>query len=129
MKQTRSMLLVVPAVLLLAAHVCTAAPVESVDSARASVAIQKIESFLNQDAVSERLSKMGMDRAMVTARLTKLSDAQLQEMAAQVDLVQAGGTIQGDSIDEFNPVRCVLEPLGRLFYNLYQLVFCWGEFK
>lgn len=129
MKQTRSMLLVVPAVLLLAVHVSTAAPVESVDSARASVTIQKIESFLSQDAVSKQLSKMGLDRSQVTARLSKLSDAQLQEMSAKIDLIQAGGTIQGDGIDEFNPGRCILEPLGRLLYNLYQLVFCWGDLK
>jgi alcohol dehydrogenase YqhD (iron-dependent ADH family) len=93
MKQTRSLLLAVPAACLLAVHIATAAPVESVDSSRSKVAIQKIESFLQQEAVATQLSTMGLTQAQVSARLTKLSDTQLSELASQIDMIQAGGTM------------------------------------
>jgi hypothetical protein len=129
MKLTRSLLLAVPAAFLLAAHVANAAPVESVDSNRATVQIQKIERFLSQDAVSAQLTAIGLTQAQVSARLARLSDTQLEQMAAQIDLVQAGGTMQGAGVMEWNPLGCILAPIGRMFYNIYQILFCWGDLK
>jgi hypothetical protein len=105
-----------------------AAPVESVDSARASAALQQVENFLLEQAVAEQLATLGLDADLVRARLAGLSDAQLEALAAQVELLAAGGTIQGAE-QRKGILSCITEPLGRLFYNLYQLIFCWGDLR
>ncbi len=104
-----------------------AAPVESVQSARATTAIQQIDAFLSQQAVAQRLTELGITRDQVDARLAQLSDAQLQQLAAQVDLIQAGGDIQGGNPHPLGPIECVFQSLGRFLHDLYKLLFCWSS--
>ncbi len=105
-----------------------AAPVESVESARASSALQKVEAFLSEQTVARQLTALGLSGEQVSTRLAQLSDAQLEQLAAQVDLMKAGGQIQGDP-NPCGPLRCILEPLGRFFYDVYQVFICWGKLK
>lgn len=107
----------------------SAAPIESVESARASVALQKLDAFLGEQIVAERLAALGLSQEQVSARLAQLSDTQLEELAAQVDLLQAGGTVQSGTDPLGHTLHCIFDPLGRLLYNVYQLIFCWGDLK
>ena len=120
-------LLVVAVVSVCAISATIAAPVESVESARASKALQKVDAFLGEKAVVDQLAKLGMTRAQASARLAKLSESQIETLAAQVDLVKAGGTIQGANTG--GPITCMMNAVGRLFYNFFQFFFCWGDFK
>jgi hypothetical protein len=108
-----------------------AAPVESVESARASATLQKVESFLSEQAVARQLTALGLSQKQVSLRLTQLSDAQLEQLAAQVDLIKAGGQIQGGNPNHpwGGPLHCIIAPLSRFFYNVYQVFFCWGDLK
>ena len=115
--------------ILVVAHSSLAAPVESIESARASAAFQKVDAFLSEKLVAERLTSLGVSREQVSARLAMLNDTQLEQLAAQVDLIQAGGTIQGGEINPVGPFGCVFKQLGVFLYNVYQLVFCWGQLK
>src|SRR5437867_82758 len=72
-----------------------AAPVDSVESTRASAAFQTVDAFLGEKLVAERLAALGVSPDQASVRLAKLSEAQLEQLAAQVDLIHAGGTIQG----------------------------------
>ena len=105
-----------------------AAPVESTESTRA-VALQTVDAFLNEQMVATRLEALGMTRSEITARLAALSDAQLAALAAEVELLQAGGMIQGGNPNPSGVLGCIFRPVGRFFYNLYQLIFCWGSFN
>jgi hypothetical protein len=105
-----------------------AAPVESVDSARATVAWQKIDGFLSDAAVAKQLTTLGLSRAQVDAQLARLSDVQLEQLAAQVDTIRAGGMIQSGP-PKFGPIGCFFRQLGILLHNVYQTVFCWGPLK
>lgn len=105
------------------------APVESVSSARAALARQKINAFLNQEAVVKQMTALGMSRAEVDKRLAKLNDAQLEALAAQVDLIRAGGTIQGGQVNTFGPLTCIFRQIGIVLYNIYSLLFCWSDWK
>jgi hypothetical protein len=106
-----------------------AAPIESVESTRASVALQKVDAFLAEKAVADRLGSLGMSRDKVQAHLAALTPSQVDELAAQVDLIHAGGTIQHSDRNRLGPLGCMFHQLGVLFHNLYQLVFCWGDLK
>ena len=106
-----------------------AAPVESVESARASAALCKVETFLSEQAVAQQLTALGLSKEQVSMRLAQLSDAQLEQLAAQVDLIKAGGQIQGGNPNPWGPLQCVFKPLGRLFYNVFQVFVCWGKLK
>ena len=106
-----------------------AAPIESVESARASVALCKVETFLSEQAVAQQLTALGLSKEQVSMRLAQLSDAQLEQLAAQVDLIKAGGQIQGGNPNPWGPLQCIFNPLSRLCYNVYQVFFCWGKLK
>ena len=106
-----------------------AAPVESVESARASAATQKVDAFLSEKIVAERLTTLGISHEQVSTRLARLSESQLQQLAAQVDLIHAGGTIQGGGLKPLRPLGYLAKQLGILVYNFYQLLFCWGPLK
>ena len=106
-----------------------AAPVESVESARASSALQKVEAFLSEQTVARQLTALGLSGEQVSTRLAQLSDAQLEQLAAQVDLMKAGGQIQGGNPNPWGPLQCVFKPLSRFFYNVYQVFVCWGKLK
>jgi len=106
-----------------------AAPIESVESARTSAALGKVETFLSEQEVAQQLTALGLSKEQVSMRLVQLSDTQMEQLAAQVDLIKAGGQIQGGEPEKWGPLHCVLEPLGRLFYNVYQVFVGWGRLK
>jgi len=114
---------VVPLALCLRA---TAAPVESVESARATAAIQKIDSLLAEKAVARQLAALGINRRQVDARLAQLSEAQLEQLAAQAETIRAGGTVQCGNVNPLGPLGCMWQELRRFMCDLYHLVFCWG---
>jgi hypothetical protein len=104
-----------------------AAPVESVESARASAALQKVDSFLNEKVVARQLKALGINHEQASARLAQLSEAQLQQLAAQVDLIRAGGTIQRGEVVTAGPLGCLTKQLSDLFHDFFELLFCWGD--
>lgn len=120
-------LLVVALVSVCTISAAVAAPVESVESARASKALQKVDAFLGEKAVAKQLQALGVTREQARARLAKLSEPQLETLAAQIDLVKAGGTIQGSG--GVGPLGCMMDAIGRLMYNFWQFFFCWGDQK
>jgi len=103
-----------------------AAPVESVESARVT-AQAKVGAFLGEKMVADQLQAAGLTSAQAQARLAKLSDAQIEQLAAQVDLIKAGGMIQ-DSGTNWT-IGCIFRQLGTLFHNIFTTLFCWGELK
>jgi uncharacterized protein DUF6627 len=106
-----------------------AAPVASVESARASVARQKVDAFLNEKVVVEQLTALGLSQQQVHARIAQLSEAQLQQLAAQVDLLRAGGTIQGGDLERLGPLGYLGRQLRLLCQNIYKVLFTWGDIK
>ncbi|MGD0016584.1 MAG: PA2779 family protein [Verrucomicrobiia bacterium] len=106
-----------------------AAPVESVESARATTALRKVETFLSERAVEQQLTLLGFSKEQASTRLAQLSDAQLEQLAAQVDLIKAGGQIQGGNPNPSGPLYCLFKPLSRFLYDVYQLFFCWKDLK
>ena len=103
-----------------------AAPVESVESSRAAAAIEKIDAFLGEAAVAKQMAALGLTRDEVQARLCKLSDTQLENLAAQVDTIKAGGTIQR-GVSECNPVVSFCRQVSIFFHNIYSFFFCWEK--
>jgi hypothetical protein len=103
-----------------------AAPVDSKESARAA-ALQKVETVLAEKAVADQLAQLGLSPAEARARLARLSDAQLEQLAAQVDLLQTGGTVQGAGVAW--PVVCIFKSLGTLVGNIFRVLFCWSTLK
>ena len=112
-----------------------AAPVDSVESSRASAAKQKLDAFLGEKLVVDQMCSLGITRAQVTARLTKLSDTQIEQLAAQVDLLKAGGTIQKGYPNPVGPVElcpahslgCLAEQLRMFFKHFFRTFFSWRE--
>jgi len=106
-----------------------AAPCESVESAGASTAYQKADALLSEKIVASHLQSVGLSSQQAHARLSQLSEQQLGQLAAQADMIQAGGTIQNGQVNELGPVGCMLYHLGIFFTDVYQFVFCWGDIK
>lgn len=116
-------------VVLLGASAAIAAPVESVESARASAAFQKLDAFLSEKIVAEQLARLGVSAQQARARLAQLSEAQLQALAAQVDTLQAGGTIQGGNPHPLGPLGCVLAQIRDTVKHIVQFLFCWNDIR
>lgn len=104
-----------------------AAPVESMESARASAALQKVDAFLGEQMVVEQMKSLGVTPEQARTRLAQLSETQLEQLAAQVDLIKAGGTIQGTDTPSKNPFVAIFRPLGTLLYNIVQTLIFWGD--
>jgi hypothetical protein len=126
MKTSRFIILSAITAILVGASSTFAAPCESVESAGASTAYQKVGAMLNEQAVAARLQAVGLSSQQAQARLSRLSEQQLGQLAAQADLIQAGGTIQGDE-DNRGPLDCMWQQLSCFFVDIYRLVFCWGD--
>ena len=103
-----------------------AAPVDSVASSRAA-ALAKVDSFLGDKVVADQLTALGLSADQARARLARLSDTQVEQLAAQVDLIQAGGMIQASG-DNW-PVLCVFKTIGTFFGNIFKVLFCWTDLK
>lgn len=106
-----------------------AAPCESVESAGASTAYQKVDAMLSEQIVVSHLQAIGLSSQQAHARLSQLSEQQLGQLAAQADMLQAGGTIQHDEADHLGPLRCMWKQLTTLATNLYRVIFCWKDLK
>jgi hypothetical protein len=106
-----------------------AAPVESVESARATVALQKVEGFFSEKAVQDQLVALGVTRDQVQARLAQLTDTQLEQVAAQVDLLKAGGTVQGGNPSRLGPIGCVVRQIRVTVQHVMQFLFCWDDIR
>jgi hypothetical protein len=116
------------AVPLITSSLVLAAPCESVESASASTAYQKIDAMLGEKIVVDHLKAVGLSADQSRARVAQLGQGQLDQLAAQADLIQAGGTIQGDS-GNLGPLECMWKQVSTFFYDVYQLVFCWKTLK
>ena len=104
-----------------------AAPCESVASASASTAYQKVDALLSEKAVAAKLQAVGLSSERAQARLSQLSDRQLGELAAQADLIQAGGTIQGGNVEPLGPLNYLFNQARMFFTNVYRLLFTWKD--
>jgi hypothetical protein len=106
-----------------------AAPSESVESAGASTAYQKVDAMVGEQIVAGRLQAVGLTAQQAHARLSQLSDQQLGQLAAQAGMIQAGGTIQGGDVDKLGPLVCMWHQITIFATNLYRVVFCWADLK
>jgi hypothetical protein len=105
------------------------APCESVASAGASTAYQKVDALLSEKIVATQLQAVGLSREQAQARLSQLSEQQLGELAAQADMIQVGGTIQGGDVNPLGPLGYVFHQAGVFFGNVYRLLFSWKDLK
>jgi hypothetical protein len=115
--------------IILGASVGFAAPSESVESAGASTAYQKVDAMFGEQMVVGRLQAVGLTAQQAHARLSQLNDQQLGQLAAQADMIQAGGTIQGDKNDHLGPLHCMWHQLTIFATNVYRVFFCWADLK
>ena len=106
-----------------------AAPSESVESAGASTAYQKVDAMFGEQIVAGRLQAVGLTAQQARARLSQLSGQQLGALAAQADMIQAGGTIQSGDVDKLGPLSCMWNQISTFFINVYRVVFCWADLK
>ncbi|HTS16904.1 MAG TPA: PA2779 family protein [Verrucomicrobiae bacterium] len=106
-----------------------AAPSESVESAGASSAYQKVNAVLSEQIVAGQLQAIGLTSQQAHARLSQLNAEQLSQLAAQADLIQVGGTIESDASDKWGPLHCMWHQLTTFATNVYRLVFCWADLK
>ena len=106
-----------------------AAPVESVDSARASAAHQKVDGFLNDAVVADQLHRLGVSPEQAHARLAQLDDAQVEQLAAQIDLLQAGGSIQCGHARPLGPLGCVIRSIHHTIHHIIAFLFCWDDIR
>jgi hypothetical protein len=114
------------AVCVLVAIGAQAAPVDSVESARAT-ALQKMELFLAEKAVVKQMTAQGLKPEDIRARLAKLDDKQLEQLAAQADQIRAAGMVQ-DSGTNWG-IDCFFRSLGTLISNIFRALFCWTDLK
>jgi hypothetical protein len=106
-----------------------AAPCESVASASASTAYQKVDALLGEKIVATHLQAIGLSSEQARARLSQLDEQRLNELAAQVDMIHAGGTIQGGDIHPGGPFWYIGHQFCRFFDNVYRLLFSWQDLK
>ena len=106
-----------------------AAPCESVESAGASTAYQKVDAMLSEKIVTTQLQSIGLSSQQAHARLSQLNEQQLNQLAAHTNMIQAGGTIQRDKGMELGPLGCMWHELTVLGTNIYRLLFCWKDMK
>lgn len=114
-------------VVILSISSARAALVESVESAAAKPALQRVDAFLGEQAVAAQLIKLGVSPEQAHARLAKLNDAQLTQLAGQVAKLQAGGDIETSNPHPLGPVGCVLKRIGDTFAHIVKLLFCWTD--
>jgi uncharacterized protein YaiL (DUF2058 family) len=118
-------LLIAALMVVIAVSAAVAAPVESIESSR-TVALAKVEGFLAEKAVADQFTSLGLTRDQAAARLAKLSDAQIEQLAAQVDLIRTAGDIQGDTTGG-GVIGTFFKQLGNFFYNIFQIFFFWRD--
>lgn len=63
----------------------------STNLADRDAALAKIRAVLDKKIVQQRLADLGLKADEIEARLAQLTDAQMQQLATQVDSIMAGG--------------------------------------
>jgi hypothetical protein len=63
-----------------------------------SADLAKVQTALESSVIRQRLLDYGLTAEEATTRVAALSDAQLHQLAANLDAVQAGGDVLGDVI-------------------------------
>jgi hypothetical protein len=129
MNMARLFVLSVVTAIIIGASSIYAAPCESVASASASTAYQKADALLSEKIVATQLQAVGLTSEQAQARLSQLSERQLGELAAQADLIQAGGTIQSGNVHPLGPLSYIGHQFCRFFDNVYRLLFSWKDLK
>jgi hypothetical protein len=104
-----------------------AAPVESVESARATAAWQKVQAFLGEKAVVAQMTKLGVSPAQAQARVARLNDAQVEQLAAQIDLLKSGGTIERGYCNRLGPLSCIWRQCCETVTHIMKFLFCWTD--
>ena len=127
MKIARFIVLAALAALIISPYSVVAAPCESVESACASTAYQKVDALLGEKIVADRLQAIGVSQARARARVSQLNPGQLQQLAAQADMIQAGGTVQSAHIDKLVPLNSMWRQLCTLWANVYNFLFTWDS--
>ncbi len=112
---------------LVMASAASAAPVESVEAGRTTPALQPLDPFRCEQVVVDQLTAMGVSREEVCARLATLSQPELEQLAADVQTIRAGGTIEGGNPHPFGVVGCLFKPFKCFFDLVYQTFFCWTK--
>ena len=129
MNMSRSLVLSAVTAIIVSASSTYAAPCESVASAGASTAYQKVDALLSEKIVVTQLQAVGLSSGQAQARLSQLSERQLGELAAQADMIQVGGTIQKDHVDPLGPLSYIGRQFCRFFDNVYRFLFTWQDLK
>ena len=106
-----------------------AAPCESVASAGASTAYQKVDALLSEKVVTAKLQAAGLSSEQAQARLSQLNERQLSELAAQADMIHVGGMIQGGDVNKLGPLGYIGHQFCRFFDDIYRLLFSWQDLK
>ena len=104
-----------------------AALIESVESAAAKPALQRVDAFLCRESVVAQLIKLGVSPNQARIRLAKLNDVQLAQLAMQVDKLQSGGDIQGGNPHPLGPIGCFFKNIGDTIANFFKVLFCWTD--
>ena len=129
MNMARLFILSAVTAIIVSATSAYAAPCESVASAGASTAYQKVDALLGEKIVTTHLQKIGLSHEQAQARLSQLDDQQLSELAAQVDMIHVGGTIQKGDVHPGGPFWYIGHQFCRFFDNVYRLLFSWEDLK
>ena len=129
MKLARSIVFTLIAASIISAPTLLAAPCESVESACASTSYQKVDAMLGEKIVADQLQAIGLSSDQARARVSQLSDQQLQQLAAQADLIQKGGTIQGGNVNPAGPFSNMWRQFCVLWSNIYNFLFTWAPSK
>jgi hypothetical protein len=119
--------LIITAAILTISVSVLAAPVESVESARATAAWQTVNAFFGEKVVIDQMAKLGVTPAQAQARVTRLSDAQIEQLAAQIDLLKSGGTIEHSDVNRLGPLRCIWRQCVATFNHIMRFLFCWTD--
>jgi hypothetical protein len=129
MNKARLFVLSAAATIINTASSTYAAPCDSVASASASTTYQKVDAFLNEKIVATKLQAIGLTSQQAQAHLSQLNERQLGELAAQADMIQAGGTIQGADLHKGGPFYYIGRQFSLFFGNVYRLLFSWQDLK
>ena len=127
MKIARFIVLGALAALIISPYSVLAAPCESVESACASTAYQKVDALLGEKIVADRLQALGVSEAQARARVSQLNAQQLQQLAVQADMIQAGGTIQRGNVNRLGPLDYMWKQLCTFATNVYHFIFTWDS--
>ncbi len=112
---------------LVVASAASAAPVESVESGRAATARQTVDEFLCEQVVVQQLTALGVSQEEACTRLASLSEPELEQLAADIQTVRAGGTIEGSSPHPFGIVGCIFRPFAELIHAIISTFVCWTK--